>query len=130
MIQQAVRLLVVFSVSKDFKLPVNTVAEIVPVSLLGGMKVQFVYGNGPGFYNEGDTIPGRLAVSIVDKVETELLPVKDKISNLIVVLDSVIRSVDELMNEDFRKNLGGTIANLNSYNRKPEQNNGIKGKGS
>ena len=28
------RLLVVFSVDKDFKLPVNTVAEIVPVSFL------------------------------------------------------------------------------------------------
>jgi phospholipid/cholesterol/gamma-HCH transport system substrate-binding protein len=108
------KLLVAFSVSKDFKLPVNTVAEIVPVSLLGGMKVQFVYGNGPGVYNEGDTIPGHLATSLVDKVETELLPVKDKISNLVVVLDSVIRSVDELMNDDFRKNLGGTIANLNS----------------
>jgi phospholipid/cholesterol/gamma-HCH transport system substrate-binding protein len=108
------KLLVVFSVSKDFKLPVNTVAEIVPVSLLGGMKVQFVYGDGPGFYNEDDTIPGRLAESIVDKVETELLPLKDKISNLIVALDSVIKSVDELMNEDFRKNLGGTVANLNS----------------
>jgi phospholipid/cholesterol/gamma-HCH transport system substrate-binding protein len=108
------KLLVVFSVNKDFKLPVNTVAEIVPVSLLGGMKVQFIYGDGPGFYQEDDTIPGRLAESIVDKVETELLPVKDKISNLIVVLDSVIKSVDELMNEDFRKNLGGTVANLNS----------------
>jgi phospholipid/cholesterol/gamma-HCH transport system substrate-binding protein len=108
------KLLVVFSVNKDFRLPVKTVAEIVPVSLLGGMKVQFVYGNGPGFYKEDDTIPGRLAESIVDKVETELLPFKDKISNLIVVLDSVINSVDDLMNEDFRKNLGGTVANLNS----------------
>jgi phospholipid/cholesterol/gamma-HCH transport system substrate-binding protein len=108
------KLLVIFSVGKDFKLPKNTVAEIVPVSLLGGMKVQFVYGNGPGFYNEGDTIPGRLAVSFVDKVETELIPVKDKISNLIVVLDSVIKSVDELMNDDFKKNLGGTVANLNN----------------
>ena len=108
------KLLIIFSVSKDFRLPVNTIAEIVPVSLLGGMKVQFVYGNGPGFYNEGDTIPGSLPESIVDKVENELLPLKDKISNLIVVLDSVINSVDELMNEDFRKNLGGTMANLNS----------------
>ena len=108
------KLLVIFSVSKDFKLPVNTVAEIVPVSLLGGMKVQFVYGNGQGFYNQGDTIPGHLATSMVDKVETELLPVKDNISNLIVVLDSVIRSVDELMNDDFMRNLGGTMANLNN----------------
>jgi phospholipid/cholesterol/gamma-HCH transport system substrate-binding protein len=90
------------------------VAEIVPVSLLGGMKVQFVYGNGPGFYNDGDTIQGRLAISITDKMESELLPVKDKLSSLIVALDSVVKSVDKLMDEDFRKNLDGTVANLNS----------------
>jgi phospholipid/cholesterol/gamma-HCH transport system substrate-binding protein len=108
------KLLVIFSVSKDFKLPINTVAEIMPVSLLGGMKVQFIYGNGPGFYTEGDTIPGRLAESFTDKVEAQLIPVKDKITSLIVVLDSVIKSVDELMDEDFRKNLGGTVANLNN----------------
>lgn len=107
------RLLVSFSVSKDFKLPKNTYAEIVPVSLLGGMKVQFVFGNGPGTYEDGDTIPGRLAVSIIDKVETELLPIKDKISNLLVVLDSVITSVDDIMDPEFRKNLSGTIAHLN-----------------
>lgn len=108
------RLLVVFSVSKDFKLPKNTIAEIVPISLLGGMKVQFVYGNGPGTYSDGDTIPGWLAESLTDKVETELLPVKDKITNLIIVLDSVISSVNEVMDADFKKDLGGTLANLNS----------------
>lgn len=111
---QSGRLLVVFSVSKDFKLPKNTIAEIVPVSLLGGMKVQFVYGNGPGTYSEGDTLAGRLGESLMDKVETELLPVKDKITHLIIVLDSVISSVNEVMNADFRKDLDGTIANLNS----------------
>ena len=108
------KLLVVFSVSKDFKLPKNTIAEIVPVSLLGGMKVHFVYGDGPGLYEEGDTIPGRLAESLLDKMEAEFLPVKDKITNLIVVLDSVIRSVNEMMNDDFSRNLNGTLANLNS----------------
>jgi phospholipid/cholesterol/gamma-HCH transport system substrate-binding protein len=108
------KLLVEFSVDKDFKLPRNTLAEIVPVSLLGGMKVQFVYGNGPGTYSVGDTIPGRLAESIIDKVGTELLPVKDKITNLIIVLDSVISSVNEVFDADFKKNLDGTLANLNN----------------
>jgi phospholipid/cholesterol/gamma-HCH transport system substrate-binding protein len=108
------RLLVEFSVNKNFKIPKNTVAEIVPVSLLGGMKVQFVYGNGPGTYSVGDTIPGRLAESLMDKIDTEILPVKEKISNLIVVLDSVISSVDEIMNPEFKKNFSGTLAHLNS----------------
>jgi phospholipid/cholesterol/gamma-HCH transport system substrate-binding protein len=108
------RLLVVFSVKKGFKLPKNTVAEIVPVSLLGGMKVQFVYGKGPGTYSDGDTIPGRLAESLTDRIDTEILPVKEKITNLIVVLDSVIKSVDEVMNPEFKKNFSETLAHLNS----------------
>lgn len=108
------RLLVTFSVNKDFKLPKNTIAEIVPISLLGGMKVQFVYGNGPGTYSEGDTISGMLAESLMDKVETEFLPVKDKITNLIVVIDSVINSVNKVLDAEFIKNIGGTLANINS----------------
>jgi phospholipid/cholesterol/gamma-HCH transport system substrate-binding protein len=107
------RLLVEFSVTKDFKLPVNTVAEITPVSIIAGMKVQFVYGQGPGFYSDGDTIPGRLAQSITTKLETELVPVKDRVNNLLTVLDSVITSVNEIMDPDFRKNLVGTMDNLN-----------------
>src|SRR5664279_1701601 len=108
------RLLVKFSVKKGFKLPKNTVAEIVPISLLGGMKVQFVYGKGPGTYSDGDTIPGRLAESLMDKIDTEILPVKDKITNLIVVLDSVIKSVDDVLDPEFKKNFNGTFAHLNS----------------
>lgn len=111
--EESGRLLVAFSVSKDFKLPKNTFAEIIPVSLLGGMKVQFVYGSGPGTYEEGDTIPGKLATSVIDKVETELMPLKDKISNLLVVLDSVITSVDDIMDPQFREDLSGTISHLN-----------------
>ena len=111
---QSGRLLVVFSVNKHFKLPKNTVAEIVPVSLLGGMKVQFVYGKGPGNYAHHDTIPGRLAESIIDKVEAELLPVKDKITNLLAVLDTVISSVNDIMSPEFKKNLNGTLSNLNN----------------
>jgi len=108
------RLLVVFSVKKNFKLPKNTVAEIVPISLLGGMKVQFVYGKGPGTYKDGDTIPGRLAESLIDKIDTEILPVKEKLSNLITVLDSVIASVDEIMDPEFKREFKETVVHLNN----------------
>ncbi len=86
------RLLVTLSVDKGFKLPVNTVAEITTASLIAGMKIQFVYGEGPGTYSNGDTIPGRLAESLITKVENELVPLKEKISDLISVIDSVIGS--------------------------------------
>ena len=108
------KLLVTFSVSKDFRLPVNTVAEIVPVSIIAGMKVQFLFGDGPGFYDYEDTVPGKLTASLLTTIESEFGPVKQRIINLLDVVDSVIASVDEVMNPEFRNNLNGTIANLNS----------------
>jgi phospholipid/cholesterol/gamma-HCH transport system substrate-binding protein len=108
------RLLVTFSVLKGFKLPVNTVAEIVPVSVIAGMKAQFVYGNGPGFYSYGDTIPGRLSESLLSSFEEEFTPLKKKIEDLLNVLDSVINSVNDVMDPEFKKNFAGTVSNLNS----------------
>jgi phospholipid/cholesterol/gamma-HCH transport system substrate-binding protein len=108
------KLLVSFSVSKDFKLPVNTVAEIVPVSVLGGMKVHFAYGDGPGTYSDGDTIPGHIGASLMDMIDKEILPLKDKISDMVIQLDSVIGSVNEIMNADFKKDISETVANLSS----------------
>lgn len=108
------KLLVQFSVDKGFKIPVGTVAEIVPISLLGGMKVQFVYGPGPDFYGFYDTIPGHLAASMTDMIEDELIPVKNRISHLIAEVDSAISSINDIMNENFKKDLGGTLSNLNS----------------
>lgn len=101
------KLLVVLSVDKNFNLPVNTVAEITALSVIAGMKVQFVYGEGPGYYSPGDTIPGRLAESLVSRLEDELIPLKNRISNIIDALDSVIISIDP-------KDLSSTLSNLRS----------------
>lgn len=106
------RLLVTLNVRKDFKLPVNTVAEITTATLIAGMKVQLVYGNGSGFYSSGDTIPGRLAESIITRVENELLPLKEKISGLLTSIDSVIVSLNDVMDPQFRKDLKSGVADL------------------
>ena len=106
------KLLVTFSVSKNIKLPVNTVAEIVPVSPLGGMKAQFIYGKGPGVYNAGDTIAGKVAPTIFDIINEDILPLKDKISNLIVALDSVALGLNEIIDDRFKSNITEAIDNL------------------
>lgn len=106
------RLLVVLSVNKGFRLPVNTVAEITTATLIAGMKVQLVYGNGPGTYSSGDTIPGRLAESVISKLENELVPLKDKVESVILRIDTVLGSLNELMNQEFRDNVNAGIASL------------------
>jgi len=108
------KLLVVFSVSKDFKLPINTFAEITPVSIIAGMKVQFIYGDGPGTYSHGDTIPGRMAKNLMTTIETEITPIRERMTALLDVLDSVLASVDKILDPQFRKNFNGIVSNLNS----------------
>lgn len=108
------KLLVTMSVDKDFKLPEKTIAEITTATLIAGMKIQFVYGEGPGFYSSGDTIPGRLAVSLISRFENELVPLKEKITNLISSLDSVIGSVNDILDPQFKKNLSSGIASLSN----------------
>jgi len=111
------RLLVELSVEKGFRLPVNTVAEITTASLIAGMKIQFVYGNGPGTYSSGDTIPGRLAVSVLSKVERELLPLKDKISDLISAIDTIIGSINDVMDPKFKSDLRSGVASISNTAR-------------
>lgn len=108
------KLLVVYSVSKDFKLPVNSVAEILPVSVIAGMKVQFLFGEGPGYYSDGDTIPGKLSESLLTTLDDVIDPIKEKVLGMVTVLDSVIVAINDIVDPEFRDNLKGTMANLDN----------------
>jgi len=83
------------------------------MSPLGGMKAQFVYGNGAGFYESGDTITGKVAPTIFDIISDDILPLKDKISSLIVTLDSVTSGLNEILDDNFKNSVVETIDNLN-----------------
>lgn len=106
------RLLVKLSVDKDYTLPENTVAEITPASLIAGMKIRLIFGNGPGSYVHGDTIQGRVETSILKRAEDELIPLKDKISQLLLNLDSVLTGINDILSPEFTANVRKTMANL------------------
>lgn len=108
------KICVELSISKDYKLPEGSVAEITPASLIAGMKIRILFGQGPGFYSNNDTIPGRLSETLFELIENEFLPVKDKISNLIEVLDSTITGINQILTPQFTRDLRGSMSNLHS----------------
>lgn len=112
--QTSGKLLVTFSVNRGFKIPKNTVAEIKPVSIIAGMKVQFIYGEGSGFYSYGDTLPGKLNESILTTIEDDAPVLIDKVLSLITTLDSAIHAVDKLIDDDFTHDMEQIADNLNS----------------
>ena len=106
------KLLVVFSIDKSFKLPVNTEAQIKPVSIIAGMKVQFIYGDGPGFYAEKDTLKGTLNASIITTIEEDIDPILKAATATIENLDSVTQAISNLLTTDFVVKLNKTVSNL------------------
>jgi phospholipid/cholesterol/gamma-HCH transport system substrate-binding protein len=108
------RLLIKLSVNKSFTLPKNTIAEITTATLIAGMKIRLVFGKGPGVYSSGDTIPGRMAESILTKFQSDLEPIKDRLTGMISNLDSVLSSINNIITPEFTKDVQGSIANLNS----------------
>lgn len=107
------RLVIKMSVAKGFDLPEKTVAEITTATLIAGMKIRLVFGSGPGIYKNNDTIPGKLSESIITKLEKELIPIKEKVTGMINVLDSVLTGINDIMSPEFRRNIRASMANLN-----------------
>jgi len=123
------RILAILSIDKNFILPENTVAEITPASLIAGMKIRLVFGNGPGVYKDGDTIPGRLEESIIKRAQNELAPLSEKFTKLIDNLDSVLTGINDVLSPDFRRNLKGSMAHLNSTAKNIDEIVGSKDNG-
>jgi phospholipid/cholesterol/gamma-HCH transport system substrate-binding protein len=108
------RLLVTLSLNKNMRIPVGSVAEITTASLIAGMKIQFKFSDNQAIYKSGDTIPGVLAVSMVTRIEEEILPLKNTINAMVMNLDSLLTSINQTLNPEFRNDLSQSVENINT----------------
>jgi phospholipid/cholesterol/gamma-HCH transport system substrate-binding protein len=105
------KIVVEISLGKKIKLPRNTKIVLRSGSLISGSKdVDLVLGDGPGYYEPGDTLPASVQVELADYID----PIRSQVESLVRSLDTVMVSLDKLMDKEMRRNLQGTIANLNS----------------
>jgi phospholipid/cholesterol/gamma-HCH transport system substrate-binding protein len=98
------------SLAQRIKLLKGTTMVLRSGSIISGTKdVDLVLGNGPGFHDSGDTLNSAVEVELTDYID----PIRQKIESLITTVDTLMLALDDLMNKETRKNLQGTIANLN-----------------
>jgi phospholipid/cholesterol/gamma-HCH transport system substrate-binding protein len=104
-----------FSILKGLRIPEGSVAEITTATLIAGMKIRMVMAkDSPGFYQRGDTIPGRVAVSILDKAEQQFEPVMMKVDSLLYHLSVAMERINSIMTEEFASDLAETNSNIAS----------------
>ena len=104
------KIIVEISLEKKIKLPHHTTIMVRSGSLISGAKdIDLILGSEPGFYEPGDTLPSAVQVELSDYID----PVRVQILSLISSVDTLMVALGGLMDKNTRKNLQGTIANLN-----------------
>ena len=98
----------------DLAIPKNTVAEVFSNGLLGTQAINLKLGDATAIAESGDTLNGEVKSKMLDDIGEQVLPIKNKAERLIVTIDSLVASVNSIMNEGGSNNLKNALKNLNS----------------
>jgi phospholipid/cholesterol/gamma-HCH transport system substrate-binding protein len=107
-------LVVKFTVEKDFDFSKNSVVRIYSAGLIGGKSLGiFPEYDVNDIAKSGDTLQGDVEDGMLTAVSKALGPLEKKVNNTLNTVDTLLLSVNAIVDEDTRKNLQEAIENLN-----------------
>lgn len=111
-------LIVNIGINSNYKLPVGTIAEITPETMLGGMKIRLRMGENTMFHDKGDTIQSGLDRGIINRLEDELSPLVNSAGPLISGIDSLLAALNSIFTAEFESNITGSTENIENVTYK------------
>lgn len=105
-------ILVSLSVDRNFKVPKDTRAEITTATLIAGMKVVLRMGESSEMCHNHDTIDGYVATSIIDRLSQTFSPLEGNITDMIIKLDSVVSSLNDIFTPQMTGNIRSAMADV------------------
>jgi phospholipid/cholesterol/gamma-HCH transport system substrate-binding protein len=107
-------LTVQLEIEKAYDLPLGSEAVLFDADIMGTKAVKIKLSGADRLYEPGDTIRSRIQYGLTDRLEQQLLPVKDKAENLIVTVDSLISALNYVFDNETSEKLQASIDNLAS----------------
>jgi phospholipid/cholesterol/gamma-HCH transport system substrate-binding protein len=105
-------LIVSLIITNSFPIPDNSVAKIVSTNITGSKGVEIFIGNSTTYLSHGDSIRSELDPSLIDRLAKEIMPLKEKVENLVEQLSITAQSINDILNEQSRENIIKSIENL------------------
>jgi len=111
-------LLVTFSVNNDFDFTKNSTAELYDTGIIGGkgIRVNPIF-DGSSMAVTGDTLGTRTSPGLTELVQQKLTPLQLKVEDAFTNADSLLVNVNQILDDDAKKDLQGTLKGLNSTMR-------------
>ena len=108
------KLLVTLNLNNDFEFSKKSVAQIYGGGLIGGKSMQINLDDDVSeLAQSGDTLQSSVEEGLIELVNEKLTPLKDKISGAVVEVDTLLKSINFILDKETRNNLKNSIENLN-----------------
>ncbi|MAZ72989.1 MAG: ABC transporter substrate-binding protein [Flavobacteriaceae bacterium] len=106
-------LVVEFTVERDFEFSKNSIVRIYSAGLIGGKSVGiFPIYDQSGLAVSGDTLSGEVQPGMLDEFSETLAPLGQKLEATLGVVDSLLISFTDIIDEKTRTDLKQAISNL------------------
>lgn len=102
------------TVDDDFSFSRNSTIEIFEPGIMAGkeVRVNLVYGGVKA--QDGDTLQGAFKLSALNSISSQVKPVKDQVSTVLLKLDSTVASVNKIVDEQNRQEIKVLLMSLNN----------------
>lgn len=113
-IREDAKLVVSMNIKNEFPFSKTSIAEIYGGDLIGGKSVAIV----PDFDNKniakpGDTLEGKIEVGLLELVNDKLSPLQQKIEDGVSSVDTLLNSINYIMDDKTNKSLKNSILKFN-----------------
>jgi len=124
-------ILATLKIKGKYDIPKNSIARLESTDLLGSKAIVMALGTGRDFALDGDTLNANVEKNLMEAVE----PVQKKAELIIGKMDSILTSVNSILNPDFQKNvnksfnsIAATLSSLEGTSKKVDGLVGTEGK--
>lgn len=112
------KLLVTFTVDKDFDFSQNSIAELYDTGIIGGKGIQIIpVFDGAPVARSGDTLQARIRPGITELVQQKLTPLQQKVESAVSNADSILVNFNKVLDSTTQNNLQESIGGLNQLIR-------------
>ena len=108
------KLLLKFRVENDFTFSKNSIAQIYETGLIGGKALSVIPKYGEVLAKNGDTLKSSIAPGLTELVNDRLSPLQEKIESMVVNADSVLLSLNSVLNNEAKLEIQSSITNFSS----------------
>jgi phospholipid/cholesterol/gamma-HCH transport system substrate-binding protein len=113
-LQNSGDLILKYSIQNKITIPDNSVFTIASLDLLGAKGVILSLGNSENPAEPGDTLKGNIEKSLGETVNEQVKPVKQKAEKLLSSIDTLISTLQSIVNPQFTKDLKQSVASINT----------------